>query len=330
MGIRFNCPTCGKHLNIKSFLAGKRGVCPACNTKFEIPQHSGESARILSSDAGDEPPQQQPAAQPSGAQPSGAQPSGAQPAVAGPAASSPVAGVAVPQPSAQPSFVPSMAQAAPAAYPSPMTAGAAPAAGFPQPMAFPSGAVAAQPMAGAPAVQSMPGAMVQPLSMGHGPDPIAEAPQASWYVRPPAGGQYGPAQGNIMRQWIQERRVTPDSLVWREGWPDWKRADVTFPSLGAPAAAPQAAPIYPATVAHAAPVAMPALPVGGHMAPAAAAVPVGGAELGFAEPAASRPAGRGAYRRRGSGQGRVVAITLLILLVAILAPVLIYVLMQNS
>src|SRR5688572_2274886 len=37
MGIRVTCPTCNKQLNVKSFLAGKRGVCPDCHSKFEIP-----------------------------------------------------------------------------------------------------------------------------------------------------------------------------------------------------------------------------------------------------------------------------------------------------
>src|SRR5688572_29511691 len=40
MGIRVTCPNCNRQLNVKSFLAGKRGVCPDCNTKFEIPSGS--------------------------------------------------------------------------------------------------------------------------------------------------------------------------------------------------------------------------------------------------------------------------------------------------
>jgi len=62
-------------------------------------------------------------------------------------------------------------------------------------------------------------------------DPIGEAPDAVWYVRPPTGGQYGPADGDIMRRWLDEGRVSPDSLVWREGWDDWKTGDAAFPSL---------------------------------------------------------------------------------------------------
>jgi hypothetical protein len=46
----------------------------------------------------------------------------------------------------------------------------------------------------------------------------------SWYVRPGAGGQYGPADTETFRQWVREGRVTADSLIWRDGWPNWQSA----------------------------------------------------------------------------------------------------------
>ena len=36
MGIRFYCPQ-GHKLNVKSFLAGKVGVCPHCDARVQIP-----------------------------------------------------------------------------------------------------------------------------------------------------------------------------------------------------------------------------------------------------------------------------------------------------
>ena len=39
MGIRFYCPN-GHKLNVKSFLAGKRGICPHCGSKVDIPLES--------------------------------------------------------------------------------------------------------------------------------------------------------------------------------------------------------------------------------------------------------------------------------------------------
>jgi len=62
-------------------------------------------------------------------------------------------------------------------------------------------------------------------------DPIAEAPEMIWYVRPPSGGQFGPASGDLMRTWLSEGRVSADSLVWREGWRDWQEAGQVFPKL---------------------------------------------------------------------------------------------------
>jgi hypothetical protein len=75
------------------------------------------------------------------------------------------------------------------------------------------------------------------------PDPIAEAPAAIWYVRPASGGQFGPAAGDVMRQWLAQRRVGADSMLWREGWTDWKKAALVFPALsGGVSAAASAAP----------------------------------------------------------------------------------------
>jgi len=70
-------------------------------------------------------------------------------------------------------------------------------------------------------------------------DPLADANTATWFVRPPSGGQFGPATADVMRIWLAEGRVTADTLVWREGWRDWQQAGnvlsqlspVTIPGL---------------------------------------------------------------------------------------------------
>jgi hypothetical protein len=69
-------------------------------------------------------------------------------------------------------------------------------------------------------------------------DPLAEAGDAVWYVRPASGGQFGPASGEVMRSWLGQGRVGADSLVWREGWPDWRQAAKVFPQFGAGQPAP--------------------------------------------------------------------------------------------
>src|SRR5262245_6966950 len=160
MGIKFHCPN-GHKLNVKSFLAGKKGVCPKCGTKVRIPTVSEPG---LDSDL-----EESEAAHGEHAKSNG------------------------------------------------------------------SGAVAAQAVAPAPAA---PGVAVAPapqsaVGTAVAEDPIAEAPSAIWYVRPPTGGQYGPARGGLMRKWISEGRVSSDSLVWREGWTDWQNAGKLFPALQA-------------------------------------------------------------------------------------------------
>lgn len=46
MGIKFNCPN-GHKLNVKSFLAGRRGICPECDARFRIPMESGGVAELV-------------------------------------------------------------------------------------------------------------------------------------------------------------------------------------------------------------------------------------------------------------------------------------------
>ena len=154
MGIRFYCPN-GHKLHVKSFLAGKRGICPHCDARFSIPLESripAKSPRLSPRDQD----------------------------------------------------------------------------GFDwthhAELAVASAAAASSGPAGSAAVMDTP-APGEPL----------------WYVRPPSGGEYGPARDELFRNWIEEGRVGSDSLVWREGWPDWRDAAAVFPEL-APAMEPAARP----------------------------------------------------------------------------------------
>ncbi|MEX2186620.1 MAG: GYF domain-containing protein [Pirellulales bacterium] len=193
MGIRFQCPN-GHKINVKAFLAGKRALCPKCGAKVVVPLESQTAAPSTSATAST-------SAASNGSGTATAQKHAASPAV-----------------SAQP------------ASPRASTASAAPvsahAAG---PIASPSFGAdlsAAAAAVSAPRV-GVPGAIPPAVAA----DPIAEAPQAVWYVRPRTGGQYGPAPGDIFRQWITQRRVTADSLVWRDGWTDWRLASEVLPQL---------------------------------------------------------------------------------------------------
>jgi len=238
MGIRFHCPN-GHKLNVKSFLAGKKGVCPDCGAKFRIPPHSEPGL-------GSDEPDDQPVAAASNPAPSAA-------------VTKPIAPVASPAPAA-------VATAAPTAYAQPVRPAAVPVAAVPM-QAMPMGAVPSglplpqmrpgpQPMTSAAPPYAVPAHAMPAHTMptppppmaaaGMGPrDPIAENPLATWFVRPPSGGQFGPARGEVMRKWLTEGRVTADSLVWREGWTDWLAATEVFPALGNAAAAMFGSPASP-------------------------------------------------------------------------------------
>ena len=154
MGIRFYCPN-GHKLNVKEFQAGRKGICPYCGAKIQIPT---KSTRPSSK-----------------------------------------------QTKAEKEAAVHTEDAMPVAEPPPVTARQAEPAAVTSPPETPE----------TPAVT----------------DPLDEAGDVVWYVRPAGGGQFGPATSDIMRHWIDEGRVSPDSLVWREGWRDWKAASDVFPTL---------------------------------------------------------------------------------------------------
>ncbi|KAA1262568.1 hypothetical protein LF1_51350 [Rubripirellula obstinata] len=147
MGIRFACHVCAKQLNIKEELAGKRGICPACSSKFRIPKQNAERSLAI-----EDPPK---------------------------------AAVASKAPVSEKSAASAKSAAAAAA-------------------------------AAAPDVEI---------------DLISSDPDATWYVRPPSGGQYGPADGDVLRSWIGEGRVAATALLWRDGWPNWRSASEVLPGL---------------------------------------------------------------------------------------------------
>lgn len=224
MGIRFRCPN-GHKLNIKTFLAGKRGVCPDCGVSFRIPteeaaEQAGKELLIV--------PEWK-----SGRDEEAAE-RGSDFSSAGGTA------VAVASKSSSAVFTPASISSEPAA---PVAKGAAPVA---TPAAKVAPSVPASPATVAVPVTSpvaIPAVSPAMAPVGSAADPCAEAPLANWYVRSPAGGQYGPAKGDVMRKWIGEGRVSADSLVWREGFPEWRVAAEIFPQLARSAmvAAPVAA-----------------------------------------------------------------------------------------
>ncbi|MGW8256695.1 MAG: DUF4339 domain-containing protein [Thermoguttaceae bacterium] len=82
-----------------------------------------------------------------------------------------------------------------------------------------------------------------PPSYASRADPIAAAGDVVWYIRPSAGGQYGPATNDVVLRWLAEGRIASDTLVWHEGWHEWQPASTVFPQL---AGSNVAADFYPA------------------------------------------------------------------------------------
>lgn len=191
MGIRFYCPQ-GHKLNVKSFLAGKIGICPDCKTRVQIPSTSTRpSSRAL---------QQKPGEQNEAALP----------------LASPLEDLDEVLPVAEEVATLDTEQAAP--VDAVRLAEAVPTNGVEDalPLSTEDPPVAAT---------------VVPSTSND--DPLTVAPHARWYVAhsEQKGQKYGPATGEMMRQWIEEGRVSAEHLVWREGWSEWQLAGVCFPHL---------------------------------------------------------------------------------------------------
>ena len=120
MGIRFICPSCDSKLNVKSYLAGKRGICPKCDARIRIPLKSNvqDQPALLAGDRN--------------------------------------------------RTVKSIA------------------------------------------------------------DCLAEKPQVKWYVRPADGGEFGPASGEMIQVWANEKRIDHRTNLRRDDWLNWQTAASIF------------------------------------------------------------------------------------------------------
>lgn len=186
MGVKFACHQCGKPLNVKNDLAGKRGKCPQCGSRFRIPTSDQPFSIPLDeslggSDEEDEEFQSGGDGVSSATPPLPSQPVPGDSVLAGPASSEPAQSSRAPNSVIKPSEPQS------------------PATGTAEPP---------------PADDAF--------------DPLDD-PGAQWYVRPPNGGRYGPADGQTIRQWIKEGRVTQTTLLWRDGWAQWRDCDEIIP-----------------------------------------------------------------------------------------------------
>lgn len=197
MGIRFYCPQ-GHKLNVKEFQAGRRGICPFCGEKILIPTQSSR--------------------------PSSHEERQARRAGAKALAAAVVSGVAT---------VPPPAEYSP---PFPIAPdGEMLDAGSVQNLAAEAADVAENVAVNATPASDVSNAPPATANFNaeppKTPDVLTDDANVVWYVRPPTGGQFGPANTEILRNWLAEGRVSTDTLVWREGWRDWLEAGGVFPQL---------------------------------------------------------------------------------------------------
>lgn len=211
MGIRFACHHCNHPLNLKDFQAGKRGKCPACSRSFRIPRESCDFSIPLE-------------------EPNAAQATSAH-AVIETETKSSVAGSTVvnsltkaaakkPELSAKPKqkiVVKNRELTASTASVSPESASKVDDKHSQEPI---------QPESQVESIKSE-----ESASKGNTVASFDSYPLAQWYVRPPSGGQYGPADSKLLAQWISENRVTADSLIWFDGLTQWAAAGAVLPEL---------------------------------------------------------------------------------------------------
>lgn len=196
MGIRFYCPN-GHKLNVKSELAGKIGVCPKCQARMAIPWESvRESSR------------RRPTSETETAE------------------KTPEATEKVEQTSETSAKTARGTDAS-------NVAAAEDCAASRQP----TDETATERFFGGARAEAALGDVLRRAVDGRSAErfddlsePLRDA-RLLWYVRTLDNQQYGPATGDVLRTWINERRISPKTLVWREDWAAWQEAGNVFPEL---------------------------------------------------------------------------------------------------
>lgn len=223
MGIRFYCPY-GHKLNVKEFQAGQRGICPKCHARFDIPFESTRPAGSKDLPIAKEWEER--------ARREGLFPFTKQ-------AESVLDDIDL-------NHLPSSADAVPNAADAFASSGFTQAAsGLGQQSAFDLSAPGASdpvqnlvqdPVQDLFQASDSPAMAVPPVQTPAAPrlpDPFEGPADTVWYVRPASGEQHGPIYRDTVQTWLRENRIAADTLVWREGWAEWKSACDVFESLAA-------------------------------------------------------------------------------------------------
>jgi hypothetical protein len=196
MGIKFYCPN-GHKVNVKSFLAGKKGLCPKCGVRVDIPLHSVVTSPTDSA--------------------SGNGPTGlvdAEDSEDEITTTAPVTGTSIgfALKKEQPSFAePQRTQ----------DWGKFEGLGHELPTALAAGTTGNIPDSVMPD---------DDFALPPGSSPrLNTAANPVWHVQFANGEQLGPVDDAVLQSWLAEGRMGPDDLVWRQGWEQWQSALTAFP-----------------------------------------------------------------------------------------------------
>jgi phage FluMu protein Com len=214
MGIRFACHHCNHALHLKDFQAGKRGKCPACNQSFRIPQHSTDYSIPLE-EKGVQNTTSTPAVIAKATEPK------ATPVNVGKATVSTGAKLAS---KAEPSAATKRDENIAIAKRQEINVRKSDEVAFAQ-------AALVKNVTRDESASSQLSVQESSPKKDATVKEFESNPLAQWYVRPPSGGQYGPADAKLLTQWIAENRVTADSLVWFDGLTQWTVAGSVIPEL---------------------------------------------------------------------------------------------------
>jgi hypothetical protein len=201
MGIKFYCPN-GHKMHVKGFLAGKKGLCPKCGVRVEIPTQSVQHAL---------PQLDQPRRVNSGNDSSPGPP---------PAKtvvrrnSDPVFGIPADEPALEDVSAETVGEEA------------SPAVSLVPPAAVEQTEPDPDSSAGIMEIE-----IEAPLPAA---DPIQVPAAGAWYVHLPSGKQLGPVAGDTVREWLDQARIGVETLVWREGWAEWQTVRDAFSTVNSP------------------------------------------------------------------------------------------------
>lgn len=177
---------------------------------------------------------------------------------------------------------------------------------------------------------STPAAAAPPVAQA-----VAAAPLGAWHFRSPSGEQHGPLSELQLRASITGGRVTADTLLWREGWPEWRPASSVSEFLPTPLVAKLVpAPSSPPPLSSAVPAMETAPPVASIVEAAPTAtliqneVSIQPTEVAATDSNALA-ASNYAYQRRKGKQKQVTLAVAMLIAVVVLAAVLYFVINMN-